>query len=181
MYQASRNERYSRPSVILHWLMLLVMVAVYATIELREFWPRGSVTREGLKSWHFMLGLSVFGLVWLRIAARLALPSPAPMAEPAWRRLTAKVTHLLLYLLMIAMPLAGWLILSAEGDVIPYFGLELPPLTAPDKGLAEQVEELHVLGGTIGYWLIGLHAAASLFHHYILKDNLLNRMRLSRA
>lgn len=178
MAHANNSERYSRPSVILHWLMLLIIVGVYATIELREFWPRGSLTREGLKSWHFMLGLTIFGLVWLRIVARFVWPSPAPLAEPAWRKMIAKVTHLLLYVLMIAMPLAGWLILSAEGDPIPYFGLELPPLTSPNEALAGQVEELHELGGTIGYWLIGLHAAASLFHHYILKDNLLRRMQV---
>lgn len=179
MNDLSNVSRYSRPSVILHWLMLLVMVAVYATIELREFWPRGSVPREGLKSWHFMLGLSVFALVWLRIAARLVFPAPAPLAEPAWRHAAAKITHFLLYVLMLGMPLAGWLILSAEGETIPFFGLELPALTAPDEVLAGQVEEIHELGGTIGYWLIGLHAAAALFHHYIIKDKLLRRMRLA--
>jgi superoxide oxidase len=179
MSDANVCDRYSRPSVILHWLMLLIIVAVYGTIELREFWPRGSVTREGLKTWHFMLGLTVFGFVWLRIVARIALPSPVRLSEPAWRHVLAIMTHLLLYGLMVGMPIAGWMILSAEGDVIPFFGLELPALTAPDKALAEQIEDLHKLGGTIGYWLIGLHAAASLFHQLVIKDNLLRRMRLT--
>jgi cytochrome b561 len=56
------------------------------------------------------------------------------------------------------------------------FGLSLPPLVAPDKGLAEQVETLHVTIGVAGYWLIGLHAAAALFHQYVLKDGTLRRM-----
>jgi cytochrome b561 len=77
---------------------------------------------------------------------------------------------------MLGMPLAGWTILSAEGDPIPFFGLELPPLVGPDKDFAHQVEELHELGGTIAYWLIGLHALAALFHHYVLKDGVLLRM-----
>ena len=56
-------NRYSTASIALHWLMVLLFVAVYATIELREFYPKGSVPREALKAWHFMLGLSVFVLV----------------------------------------------------------------------------------------------------------------------
>ena len=84
--------------------------------------------------------------------------------------------HGALYLLMIAMPLGGWLILSASGKPIPFFGLELPALVAENQALADQVKEIHEIGGTAGYWLIGLHAAAALFHHYIQRDNTLRRM-----
>ena len=181
MTAAKGSGRYSTVSIILHWSMLLLIVAVYAAIELREFYPKGSAPREALKMWHFMLGLSVFVLVWIRVLARLVSPSPAGLDEPAWRSLTAKAAHLALYALMIGMPVAGWIILSAEGQPIPFFGLELPALTAENDALAGQVEELHVLGGTVGYWLIGLHAAASLFHHYVLKDRLFFRMLPSRS
>lgn len=173
--------RYSDISIALHWLMLLLFVAVYATIELRELYPKGSDPREALKGWHFTLGLTVFALVWIRIVARLAFPAPAPLDEPLWRSAAATAMHLALYALMIAMPLAGWLILSAEGDPVPFFGLRVPALSGPDAALAERVETLHELGGTIGYWLIGLHAAASLFHQYVLKDRLMARMRPLRA
>src|SRR5690606_30715087 len=105
---------------------------------------------RGAQGWHFMLGLSVLALVWLRIAARLAWPAPAPDAnEPAWRRLAAHAVHAVLYLFMIAMPVAGWLILSAEGDRVLFFGLELPALTGPDEAFAERIESLHELGGTL--------------------------------
>lgn len=174
-------KRYARPSIVLHWLMVLLIIGVYAAIELREFWPRGTATREAFKTWHFMLGLSVFALVWLRIIARVIWTAPAPVDGAAWRNALASATHFALYLLMIAMPAAGWLILSAEGEAIPFFGFELPPLVAANEALAKQVEELHELGGTIGYWLIGLHAAASLFHHYVLKDRVLTRMRPTQA
>jgi len=180
MSASPRSERYSSASIILHWLMLALMVAAYAAIELREFYPRGTGTREALKSWHYTIGLLVFVLVWLRIAARLRWPAPAA-ADEGWRHALAVVTHGALYVLMIAMPVAGWVILSAEGDPIPFFGLELPALTAPNHGLAEQVEELHELGGTIGYWLVGLHASAALFHHYVMRDRLLARMVPRRA
>ena len=173
----STRNRYHLASIVLHWLMLILFVAVYAAIELRDVFPKGSEPREALKAWHFTLGLSVFALVWLRIAARLFWPSPAATAqEPRWRRAAAKAMHLGLYVLMIGMPLAGWLIVSAEGKAIPFFGIDLPPLTSANEGLAESVEELHELGGTIGYWLIGLHAFASLVHHYVLRDRVLARM-----
>ena len=165
---------YSRLSIAMHWLMLALLAAVYACIELREFYPRGSDIREGLKTWHFMLGLSVFVLVWARLIARAVTPrGPAPRT---WLEALAAVVHLALYGLMVAMPVLGWLLLSAEGDAVPFFGLTLPPLVAPSEALAERVEDLHTTIGEAGYWLIGLHAVAALFHHYWLRDATLRRM-----
>lgn len=178
MLPQSGSHRFGTVSIALHWLMMLLFIAVYALIELREMYPRGSDPREAMKAWHFMLGLAVFGLVWLRIVARIVTAPPVELVEPAWRSFSAKAVHLALYALMIGMPLAGWLILSAEGEPVPFFGLELPPLTGPDEALAHQVEELHEVGGKLGYALIGLHALAALFHHYVLKDGLLWRMSL---
>lgn len=170
-------DRYGRLTIALHWLMLLLLAAVYACIELRELFPRGSDPRNLLKAWHFMLGLTVFALVWVRIAARLVGGTPPINPPPtALQALAGRIVHLALYALMIAMPLGGWLILSAEGDPVPFFGLTLPPLVGPDKDLAELVEEIHATAGTVGYWLIGLHAAAALFHHYVLRDDTLRRM-----
>ena len=173
--ESVRTDRYNPAMIVLHWLTFLLLAGVYAAIELHEFYPRGSDLRESLETWHYMLGLTVFALVWLRLLVRALSTSPAPI-ELGWRYVVSKVTHTALYLLMIAMPVAGWLILSAEGDAIPFSGLELPPLVGPNDGLAEQVEELHELGGTIGYWLIGFHAAAALFHHYVLRDGLMVRL-----
>jgi len=165
---------YSRLSIGLHWFMLLLLAAVYACIELREVFPRGSVIREGLKTWHFMLGLSVFGLVGLRLVARIGAPHPVGLRS--WNDRLAAVVHLALYAIMIAMPILGWLALSADGKAVPFFGLELPALVAPNETLAGQVEEVHETLGTVGYGLAGLHAAAALFHHYVLRDGVLRRM-----
>jgi len=81
-----------------------------------------------------------------------------------------------LYGLMIALPLSGWLMLSAAGKPIPFFGWELPALVAPNRSLATAVDDVHEAIATAGYWLIGLHAAAALFHHYIVRDNTLRLM-----
>ncbi|WP_017939953.1 cytochrome b [Zestomonas thermotolerans] len=175
------STRYGGLSIGLHWLMLLLIAAVYACIELKGFYPKGSEPRELLKQWHFILGLTVFALVWLRLLARLIAPTPRiEPAPPAWQAFLAKLVHLALYALMIGAPLAGWLILSAAGKPIPFWGLELPPLIGEDRELAGQIKELHELAGTLGYWLIGLHAAAGLFHHYVMRDNTLKRMLPAR-
>lgn len=84
--------------------------------------------------------------------------------------------HAALYLMMVGMPLAGWIILSAEGKPIPFFGLELPALVSANEELADTVEDIHETIGTAGYYLIGLHTVAALFHHYIQRDNTLLRM-----
>ncbi len=176
------EQRYGKLSIALHWLMLLLIAAVYACIELKGNFPKGSEPRELLKQWHFMLGLSVFALVWLRLLARVIAPTPKIVpAIPAWQAIPAKLMHVALYALMIGAPLAGWLILSAAGKPIPFFGFELPPLIEQNQALAGQIKEWHETAGTAGYWLIGLHAAAGLLHHYVLRDNTLTRILPQRG
>lgn len=80
---------------------------------------------------------------------------------------------------MVFMSIAGWVILSAEGHGVPFFGLELPPLVDKNEALAEQVEDLHKQLGEIGYYLIGLHVVAGVFHHYVRRDNTLKRISLT--
>jgi cytochrome b561 len=171
------TSRYGSLSIGIHWLMLLLFIAVYSTIELRVLYEKGSDPREALKAWHFMLGLLVFALVWLRLAARLSGPTPNIQPAPdKVQQLSAKLLHLALYTLMIGMPLTGWLVLSASGKVIPFFGLELPALIGENKDLAKQIKEVHEFVGTTGYFLLGLHVIATLHHHYIKRDNTLTRM-----
>lgn len=177
----NRTDRYGALSIGLHWFMLFLLAAVYACIELREFFPKGSAPREALKTWHTMLGLSVFLLVWLRLAFRMTGPVPRIEPEPPkWQKVSARLMHVALYVLMIAMPLGGWLILSAAGKPIPFFGLQLPALIGENETLAKLIEDIHEAGGTLGYFLIGFHAAAALFHHYVVRDNTLRRILPTR-
>ena len=73
---------------------------------------------------------------------------------PAWQQASARLVHLGLYVLMIAMPLAGWLALSAAGKPIPFFGLHLPALIGKNKELADFIKEIHAIGAEIGYYLM---------------------------
>ena len=171
------GEKYATPVIALHWLMALLIVGSYATMELREFYPKGSVPREALKSWHYTIGLSILALVTLRILARIMSTAP-PIVPPLshWQKLASRAVHLALLALMIVLPLLGWSILSAEGEPPVWFGLQLPALVGPDKELAETLEDVHETGANIGYALIAVHTAAALFHHYVVRDNTLVRM-----
>lgn len=170
-------NRYHPMLVRAHWLTLLLLVAVYALIELHDVFPKGSDAREAMKTWHFMLGLAVFGLVFLRLAMRRLFEAPPIEPAPAaWQHHLATAMHVALYAFLVVMPLLGWLALSAKGKPVPFFGLELPALLPPDKALGKQLEGIHEAIGTLGYVLIGLHAAAALFHHYVMRDDTLRRM-----
>lgn len=177
MTRKDSNNRYGKLTIVLHWLMAALIAAAYAFIELRELFPKGSEPRDAMKALHFMFGLSVLLLVLPRLVARLSSPKPLITPEPpAWQQTAARLAHVGLYILMLAMPLAGWLLLSAAGKPIPFFGLHLPALIEPNKDLAEFIKELHETGGEIGYFLIAIHALAALYHHYVQHDDTLRRM-----
>lgn len=171
------DSRYGTLTIALHWLMLVLLVAVVAMMEMRGLFPKGSVGRNAMKHWHYVFGLLVLVLAVVRVSARLSGPSPGIVpAPPEWQRWLAKLVALGLYALMLGMPVAGWMLLSAEGDPIPFFGLQLPPLVGPDAALADVIKELHETGATLAYVLVGLHVAAALYHHYAVRDNTLRRM-----
>lgn len=176
------TDRYGSLSIGMHWLMLLLMVGVYAAINLHDLAPKGGALRADLKTWHFVLGMGMFALVAVRLVTRL-LSGPAPRIEPQlpdWQRRLGEWTHIALYLLMIAMPVLGWLAVSAKGDPVSLLGLPLPALIGQDKKLSRSLKEIHETIGTVGYFLIGLHAAAALVHHYLMRDNTLLRMLPAR-
>ncbi len=177
MNPQSTSHRYHPLSIGAHWLTLALLIAVYALIELKGIFPKGSVPREAMKTWHSMLGLTVFGIVFVRLALHFASPTPSitPL-PPAWQQRAAAAMHLALYAFLIAMPVLGWLTLSAKGKPIPFFGLELPALLGPDKMLARSLENVHEVIGNLGYALIGVHAAAALVHHCLMRDDTLLRM-----
>lgn len=170
-------DQYSPLTIALHWATLLLLAAVYLCIELRVFFPRGSAIRDGLRSWHFLLGIVILVLTIVRLAVRLANSTP-PVAPkpPAWQIAAAHTMHLALYLLLIVMPIIGWLMLSAAGKPVPFFGLELPALIGENPSLSKSIKDVHAIAGRIGYGLIVLHAATALYHHYFVRDNTLKRM-----
>lgn len=173
------RARY-RPSLIaLHWITFLLLIAVYATMELRGMFPRGSAPRELMKTAHYFLGMSVLVLTAIRLLVRMVSTTPPIQPPPpAWQNLLAKLTALALYGLMLSMPILGYLLLNAEGHAPSIAGLSLPLLIGKQAGLAETLEELHESIAVFGYALVGLHALAAIYHHHVRHDDTLRRMSL---
>lgn len=171
------NARYNGLSITLHWLTLALLIAVYALVELRDLAPKGSALRDAMQMWHETLGLTVFCLFFLRLATRGLFGVPPVTPEPpAWQHKAAGITHWALYLFLVITPLLGWIAISAKGDPVPFFGYEWPALIGPDKAMSHNLKEIHETIGTFGYYLIGVHALAALYHHYFMQDDTLRRM-----
>ena len=183
MTSQNQRQHFSRPSIALHWLMAVLLVAAAATMELKGIYPKGSAGRDTLKSVHFMLGASVFLLVWLRLMARaLGTTPPITPALPVWQARFSHLVQWALYVLMVALPVLGLLTLSANGKPVSLlWGLQMPLLPlVPNRDTTLWSKELHETGATVGYVLVALHSAAALVHHYFQHDNTLLRMLPSR-
>ncbi|MEP7155964.1 MAG: cytochrome b [Betaproteobacteria bacterium] len=171
------TERYTRTAMSLHWL-IAVMLLISLSVGLYMTGLKLSPDKLKLYSWHKWAGVTIFMLVVLRCVWRLFhTPPPLPASMPGWQKFSAEATHYLLYALMFAIPLSGWLMSSAKGFQTVYFGvLPLPDLLQKNQELGELLESVHKY---LNYTLIGvivLHAAAALQHHFIVKDDVLRRM-----
>jgi cytochrome b561 len=128
---------------------------------------------------HFWTGLAIWLLLWWRLALRARAGAP-PIAPPLpdWQAWPSRVLHLALYLFLVAMPLLGLATAWSDGKslYLPFTGIALPALLPTDRGLAHQLEDLHGSIGEAFYWVIGLHVAAALYHHWWRRDDTLRRM-----
>lgn len=171
------RQKYSSLSISLHWLTVILMVAVYASIELHEAIPRGNALRGAMEDWHIYIGLVILPIAVFRLAFNLTQSTPAITPRlRSWQAGMATAMKVYLYGLMLLMPVLGWVFLSAEGEAVGFFGLQLPAIAPVSDSLAEFGEEAHALLGESGYLFIVLHAAAALYHHYVVRDDTLRRM-----
>lgn len=170
------SDTYKRHFIILHWLMFLLIVAAYMTIEFRGIFEKGTPERDLIKAVHYVLGLSVFLLLIARLSSKLLFKQPSTRVLNKFQVIISRVVFTCLYLFMGLMPILGWLLVSAEGHQVQLFNLTLPALISEDHELAKQIEEVHETIGSIGYALIGLHIIAGLAHHFLFKDDTLKRM-----
>lgn len=169
--------RYDLPMQVLHWATALLIIAAFVLIQILDGMPRGP-ERSALMALHKSAGATVIGLVALRLAWRLLSPPP-PLPEGTAPRLAlaAKAGHLALYGLMIGAPVAGLLMSQANGRPVGLWGLAtLPTLVGENKDLGAALGVAHDVLGHLILIVAGLHAAAALFHQYVLRDGVLARM-----
>ena len=169
--------RYTTPAIVLHWLVaLLIFVAFPLGLYMHEL-PL-SPDKLKLYSYHKWIGITILMLASLRVVWRLThTPPPLPADMAVWQRRASQVVHGLLYALILAIPLSGWLMSSAKGFQTVWFGvLPLPDLIGKDKALGESLAELHeVLNFTL-LALVVLHVGAALKHHFLERQPFMQRM-----
>jgi len=174
---AASGQRYTGLAIGLHWLIAIALVGCFALGLYMHELPL-SPQKLKLYSWHKWAGVTIFFFVALRLAWRLThRPPEMPAGMPAWQRMAAAATHHLLYALMFAVPLTGWLMSSAKGFQTVWFGvLPLPDLLEKNRELGKILEEVHeVLNFTMAT-LVVAHLGAALKHHFVERDDVLTRM-----
>jgi cytochrome b561 len=177
MVKADRPARYGGLAILLHWLTLLLVILIYLTIELHELIPRENRLRGALEDWHGYLGFVLLPLAIVRLLNVRRKPAPpVTPALSAWQATLTRWMQNYLYVLIICMPLSGWIFFSADGAMINVWAFPLPAIAPENQGLAQLAERIHVLLGLSGYVFITAHALAALFHHYVVRDDILTRI-----
>ncbi|HET8818212.1 MAG TPA: cytochrome b [Xanthomonadaceae bacterium] len=172
------RDRWGPVSQALHWtiaLLVLVMAAIGLSLDGLPRSPRWFWVYDLHKS----IGLLVLALVVVRLAWRLYAGAPPPVPGlPRVQRIAAGATHVLLYLLILAMPLSGWLYDSASGlRPLRWFGqFAVPRLVAPDEALAGRFHDIHETAFIVLVSVVVLHVAAALWHHVFRGDATFARM-----
>ncbi len=171
------TQRYNRLQIALHWLMALMIIGGLAMGLLLDDMPLSPLKLKML-SWHKWNGITVLWLALLRLGVRHISGAPGlPASMPDWQKQAAVWGHRLLYLLMLLIPLSGWLMSSAKGFPVKYFGvLPLPDLVGKNAELADLLHEVHEMLCTLLLLVLAGHVGAALKHHYFERDDILTRM-----
>ncbi|HHT7471124.1 cytochrome b561 [Raoultella planticola] len=170
-------KKYSGSQIALHWLVLLLIVITYAAMEFKGIFPKNSPGRYWMATAHYSCGVSVFILMLVRMVVRLF--SPQPPVVPAlslWQKLSASLMHFILYCLFIILPALGVLSLYFGQKEWSFIFINMPISAVKNSLLQSSLKDVHELLANTGYFIVGLHAAAALMHHYIWRDNTLLRM-----
>ncbi|KVW94778.1 cytochrome B561 [Thiobacillus denitrificans] len=173
--------RYSTPAIVLHWLVALL---IFVGFPLGVYMVDLPLSPDKLKlySYHKWIGITVFLLVAVRVSWRLMHTPPSlPAGIAVWQRRASQIVHGLLYALILAIPLSGWLMSSAKGFQTVWFGvLPLPDLLEKNRELGDLLASVHkVLNFTL-LGLVILHVGAALKHHFIERQPFLQRMGWGR-
>jgi cytochrome b561 len=168
---------YSATAKGLHWLIVLLLAVQFVTAFLLPHIGRDTRPTTVINL-HFSFGVLILLVMAVRFVHRLLHPVPLEAHDAApWERFLARTTHRLFYLILLVSPVLGWASASAHSLPVSLFGIvPLPAIAPPGAGWAHTAGDIHSTAMWVLLWLVGLHAAAALFHHLVRRDGTLRRM-----
>ena len=179
------SKGYGSVAIAFHWTMAVLMIGLFAVGKYMTGLDRTAPDTFAIYQWHKSFGFLVLGLAALRLVWRFANPSPTlPKEMPAYQRAAAHLGHAGLYALLFALPISGWLMVSASPwgiptvlfNVIPVPHLPVPEMLGTKAQAENLLKEVHELLGFVLLALFVAHVAAALKHHFINRDAILKRM-----
>jgi cytochrome b561 len=177
MTYGTRTDHYPVTSKLLHWL-IAICVLTTAPVAIAMVRVSKGPTQDALYNFHKSLGVLILILMILRLINRFAVG--APIADPGiepWQKTLSSIVHTSLYVLLLAMPIVGYIANSVYGASTPFFGLfDLPPIAGKNEALATQLFTIHRWVGWLVIVLVLTHVSAALYHYFIRRDNVLQRM-----
>ena len=173
----ARSRGYTSTAKSLHWLIVVLLVAQFVFAWTMPHIGRNTPVTT-LISLHFTFGITILAVAIVRLAWRALHAEPAPLdGVPPWQVHSARIIHWLLYILLLVVPVLGWISASWRGMTIVMFGAELPQLVGTRAPGWRWTGDAHnLLAYYVMLTLIGLHVAAGLYHYFIRRDRVLQRM-----
>lgn len=172
---AVKSQKWSSAVKVFHWGSVLLLIVVWSMIALHK----GASEGETYLDLHRAFGVSLLFWMIARVISRIISPTPADLPMPKWQTAVSHLTHLVLYILLFAMPISGILMTWYGGRTIDMFGLfDLPSILAVDRGQARFFNNLHtdVIWPTLLVFT-ALHILGALQHQFIKKDNIMSRIK----
>lgn len=171
----ARGPQYDRVTITLHWITATLVGVLWVMGQTIDFAPSGPL-RVDYRSLHMTLGVALVLVIAVRVLWRLTHGRSLPGVGGAWMERVARLTHWALYGLVLLTLALGLANVWVRGDTI--FNLFTVPAFDPgNKALRALIGDWHALAANGTLILAGLHAVAALFHHYVLRDNVLRRMQ----
>jgi cytochrome b561 len=167
-------DRYDRTTIALHWVTAGLVVLLWGSAQIIDYFAKGA-PRWNMLSVHMALGLTLAVIMLRRVTWRLTTGQRLPDAEAGILGWLARSTHLVLYALLIVQIALGIANAWVRGDHV-FTWFVIPAFDPADKVLRKDVGQLHALFANLILIVAGLHAAAGLFHHYVMRDGVLRRM-----
>jgi cytochrome b561 len=171
------SPRYGALAQLFHWTIAALIVTQFTLAWTADDLPLGT-RKLGLLAWHKSFGMTILMLAILRLVWRLRTPPPAlPSGMSRFERIAARTTHIAFYVLLFAMPLAGWMMSSAKNYAVSWFGLfTWPNLIGKNEAAFDFLRATHDTMSDVLFAIAVLHILAALKHHFWNRDDVLKRM-----